>query len=545
MKSGPALWQKWGVVAAILAAPFAVRGDISPRSPENQVFQWAVTATNEDWPEESRNTSTAHLWIPEHCDKLRGLLILGANVPEHMLVGHPAIREACARQGLGIVWAVPTFWNFRKELKGQDETQVAFLERILASLAEKSGYAEVSTVPWLPIGESGHLLMVCGLINQRPDRCIAGLCVKNPHEPANKTVPMLWTLGTAQEWGQMKKDIRESWLDAGSYPNWMKQRAENSWPLSLVVEFGTGHFYCSDAMAEYFAAYIDAAAQARLSDDGSPQLKGLDMDAGVLAHLPLPGQTDLAVIPYATASPEQRQRPWFFNEALAIGAQELTKADLSAAPQFVGVEAGEGCRTEPYVLNSVTKLFIKSDGEFSIKPVLLDKIPERFIGAGERLARGEGEPLAEWICGPYAPLGGGRFRVSPDRTWTGRAASYLIVRHEGDAKTRRTVQPVHVTIEQNDAGTPQNITFDEIPDVPTGTQTVKLTASSDSGLPVSFFVAHGPAVVDGDTLKLSAVPPGAKFPVEVAVTAWQWGRASEPQVRTAKPVTRKFHLNKT
>jgi len=143
---------------------------------------------------------------------------------------------------------VPTFLNFRKELKGQYETQVAFLEQMLARLADVSGYAEVATVPWLPIGESGHLLMVCGLLNQRPDRCIAGICVKNPQEPANKSVPMLWTLGTAQEWGQAAKDIRASWLDHGPYAEWMRRRTEESWPLSLVVESGTGHFYCSDAM---------------------------------------------------------------------------------------------------------------------------------------------------------------------------------------------------------------------------------------------------------------------------------------------------------
>jgi hypothetical protein len=542
MKSAASPWRHWGAAAAILAAPFAVRGESTPRSPENQVFQWAVTATNEDWPEESRNTSTAHLWIPENCAKLRGLLILGANVPEHMLVGHPSIREACARQGLGIVWAVPTFWNFRKELKGQDETQVAFLERLLQQLATVSGRAEVAAVPWFPVGESGHLLMVCGLINQRPDRCVAAICVKNPHEPANKTVPMLWTLGTAQEWGQMKKDIRESWLDAGSYPNWMKQRAENSWPLSLVVEFGTGHFYCSDAMAEYFAAYIDAAAQTRLGGDGS--LRPVNLNDGVLANLPLSPELDLAVIPYTAATPEQRQRPWFFNESLARAAQKLSTADASAAPQFVGMEAGEGCRTEPYALNSVTKLFVKGDGVFTVRPALLDRIPDGFVAAGEPLARAEAEPLAQWICGPYAPDGPNRFRISLDRTWTGRAAAYLILRHEGDAKTRRTVQPVHMTIERNADGAPQTISFDQPADAPAGTASVNLSARSDSGLPVSFFVSHGPATVEGDTVKLTAVPPGAKLPVEVSVTAWQWGRASEPPVQTAKPVTRTFQLTK-
>lgn len=512
----------------------------SPRSPENQVFQWSVSATNDAWPEPSRNNSTLYLWIPEECAKLRGLLILGANVPEHMLVGHSSIREACAENDLGIIWAVPTFWNFRKETKGQDETQVAFLEHLLQQLADVSGYPEVATAPWLPIGESGHLLMVCGLINQRPDRCIAGICVKNPHEPQNKAVPLLWTLGTAQEWGQSKKDIRTTWRDTGAYPQWCADRAANAWPLSISIEHGTGHFYCTEAMTDYFADYIRAAAAARLSDDGTPTLKPVNLNRGVLADLPLEDQIDLAVIPYAEATEEQRKRPWFFDEALAKAAQRLSDPGPATDPQFASLEPGDGCRTEPHALNSVTRLFVKGDGEFTVNPVLLDKIPGGFLGAGEPLARAGGAPVAEWICGPFAPSGDGKFRIAPDRTWTGRAATYLIVKHEGDERVRRTVQPVHVTIEKNGSGAPQTIAFRPIPDVPAETETVELSASSDSGLPVGFFVNHGPAVVEGDMLQLTPIPPRAKFPVEISVTAWQWGRATGPQVQTASPVTKTF-----
>lgn len=535
---------KANVLAFLILATTACAHPPSPRSPLNQVFQWSVSGANDAWPEASRNTSTLYLWIPEQCRQLRGLVILGANVPEHMLAGHASIRQACTDKDLGIVWAVPTFWNFRKECKGQDGAQVAFLERLLQRLADISGYGEVASVPWIPVGESGHLLMVCGLIDQRPDRCIAAICVKNPHEPQNKTVPLLWTLGTAQEWGQAKKDIRTSWRDTGSYVQWGANRAAHRWPLSIVIEHGTGHFYCSEPMADYFARYIDAAVLARLPDTATAALQPVDLNSGVLANLPIEGQTDLAIIRYAGATEEQRKRPWFFNEALAKAAQRLSEPGPATEAQFASIEPGEGCRTEPFALNSVTKLFVKSDGGFTVKPVLLESIPEGFVGAGEPLARSGGAPVAEWICGPFAPSGEGRFRIAPDRTWTARAATYLIVKHEGDDHIRRTVQPVHVTIEQNDAGAPQDITFAEIPDVVAGTESVKVSAASDSGLPVSFFVAHGPATVEGDTIRLTPLPPRAKFPIEVAVTAWQWGRSTDPQVRTAKPVTRTFHLTK-
>ena len=534
---------KWWtpVLTAAVLCPLTHEANAA-RSPENQVFQWSVTSSNTLWPENDRNSATAYLWIPEGCAELHGLLVLGANVPEHMLVGHPAIREACADLDFGIVWAVPTFWNFRHACKGYDEKQVVFLEDLLKRLADLSGYAEVAHVPWLPIGESGHLLMVCGLINQRPEKCIAGICVKNPHEPQNKTVPLLWTLGTAQEWGQAHKDIRASWHDTSDYLQWSAKRAAHGWPLSIVIEHGTGHFFCTDAMTDYFANYIRAAGQTRLLNNRSHGLKEVNLDCGVLANLPLAGHGDLAVIPYAEAEEKQQNRPWFFNASLARAAQRLSEPGPAKEAQLTSIEPVAGCHIEPYALNSVTKLYVKSDGEFSVRPALLDRIPNGFVGAGEPLSRSAGEPVVEWLSGPFAPAGGNTFRIAADRTWTGHSAAYLVVQHEGDHRVRRAVQPVHVTIERNDIGAAQTIAFDPIPDVPIGTRKVKLSATSDAGLPVSFFVNHGPAVVQGDTLKLTPVPLKAKLPLEISVTAWQWGRATEPQVQTARPVTEVFRI---
>ncbi|MBC8011048.1 MAG: hypothetical protein H7067_13240, partial [Burkholderiales bacterium] len=155
-----------------------------------------------------------------------------------------------------------------------------------------------------------------------------------------------------------------------------------------------------------------------------------------------------------------------------------------------------------------------------------------------------GEPLVEWICGPYAPVPGvpGRFRVSLDRAWKNGGAAYLIARHEGDAAHRRTVQPAHLTLRENTAGTAQRITFPPLPDVPAGTASIPLAATADSGLPVSYFVASGPALVRDNQLVFTTLPPRTRFPVEVTVAAWQWGRATEPAVRTAPLVRQTFRL---
>jgi hypothetical protein len=89
-------------------------------------------------------------------------------------------------------------------------------------------------------------------------------------------------------------------------------------------------------------------------------------------------------------------------------------------------------------------------------------------------------------------------------------------------------------------GKPQTITFPKIENQKAGVKTIKLKATSDSGLPVDYFVVAGPAEVDGNTLKLTPIPVRSKRPVKVTVTAYQWGRTIEPLYQTAQPVEQTF-----
>lgn len=521
----------------ILCSSPAARLIAEERSPVNQVFQFAHSAERVYPGVQLKKASTVYLWIPETCSKLRGLVLMGNNVPEHMLAGHSKIREACRQNDLGLVWGVPTFWHFPKEMKGRDDEQASFLQTLLDGLAEKSGYEEVATVPWIPVGESGHLLMVCGLVNARPERCVAAICVKNPHSPENKTVPMLWTLGTAQEWGQKDKDIRQEWNAAGpGFRQWVGTRGD--WPLSILVEAGSGHFACTDEMVEYFAKYITAACKARLATDG--RLKPVDVEAGFLANLPLPGVTDLDVIPYAGSSPAQRQRAWFFTKELAEDAQKIATTDWQAKSALLGFTAGAGCEVKPFSFNSVSEILVTTDSEFAVSAAPLETIPEGFVGAGESLSMGSGKANVEWICGPFAPAGNDRFRIALDRTWKTGAASYLIGRMPAAEGVRASFQPAAVKLNENTEGTSQTITFEKIPDVRAGSPPIPLSAASDSGLPVEFTVLSGPAVIEKGHLVLTQIPPRTKFPVAVTVAAWQWGRPSEPKVKTTPLVSQTF-----
>jgi len=171
---------------------------------------------------------------------------------------------------------------------------------------------------------------------------------------------------------------------------------------------------------------------------------------------------------------------------------------------------------------------------------LLDKLPVNFVGAGAKLAQAPGEASLEWLCGCVEPLGNGRLRMALDRTWP--SPIYVAVRHPGTDTIRAVVQPGQISRDGHSAGTPQKITFDPIPDVKAGTKSIRLAAKSSAGLPVQFFVRVGPAVVEGEELVFTPIPPRSRLPLTVTVAAWQWGRGGAVPVQTASVTEQTFNI---
>jgi hypothetical protein len=536
------------------------------RSPVNQVFQFMESGEYSAWSDGSKSKATAYLWIPETCSTVKGLIILGANVPEHMLVGHPKIRAACAANDLGIVWCTPSFLNTKTEKK---EENVLFLQQLLDGLARTSGYAEVATVPWLPIGESGHLLMVDALVENRPDRCLAGIWLKNNHlPPKNRTTPALVIYGSAQEWSQDQKDIGSQWNNIGpAYDGVLKQRSANpAWPLTYFIDGWSGHFDCSERLVDFVAHYIGTVVPARLPEDAGQPLRPLNLETGFLADVPVPGHENKPVVPFSSAPEKDRGYPWFFDEASAQAAQAVTAINWKAQTQLPAF-ANAKDEVFPFTFNGISWINLNQKPEpasktaseeetaqqpvlvseedgitFSLKGILLDKVPSNFKVQDTALARTPGTPTVEWLCGAVEPLGGNRFRLAIDRTWP--SPLYLAVRQPGSGEVRGSVQPGQVPRGMNTEGTPQKISFPAIPEVKAGTTEIELKASADSGLPVRYFVVAGPAIIQENRLVFTPIPPKAKFPITVTVGAWQWGRFAEPKVRRAEIVRQSFQLVK-
>ena len=530
------------LVLTLVATSQVAAEDAFSASPENQVFQF-MTSGSFTLAEGTKRTATAYLWIPPACRKVRGVLVAGRNVPEHGLVGHLAIRAACADSDLAILWCCPTFYVGQvKDGKRHGE----FLQQLLVALAARSGYDELATAPWLPIGESYHLGMVKQLVNAWPERCIAAVQIKGGYlDIQSIRVPVLSAIGTCDEWDQQKKDMLNQWKDVSFYHKHERRRAKTpEWPGSLVIEGGSGHFECTEPMALVIAQYIRAAAKARLSADGSPVLRPVNLDDGYVAGLPLPGAKVLPPTRYKDCAPDARSLPWYFDEPLAKAACAMANINWSAQTQ-VAVFADEAGKPVPFGYRGIISPlpFVTGDDgvTFHLGATFLDKIPEGFVHAGMPLGHAHGKPIIEWICGPVAPVGGNRFRVALDRTWPD-SPIFLQVWHPGDGEFRHSVQPGEIKLNPNKQGRPQTITFDAIPDQSLAVKTISLHATSSAGLPVQFFVRVGPAEIHGDRLVLTAIPARSKMPVTVTVAAWQWGRVSEGAVQTAEIVERSFHV---
>ena len=567
----------------LLAAPLHASTPATPASPEelrsptNVVFHFKQEGEFSGWPDGSKTTARAYLWVPEECKKLRGILVLCANVPEMMLAGHPEIRKVCRENDLGIVWCPQTFFNFKRfgpEKKLANAEAVAFLQQLLDGLAATSGYPEVATVPWIPLGESAHLLMSDALVEAAPGRAIAGIWLKNPHlPPHDRTTPGLVIFGSAQEWAQDKADTNKNttflnrWSsNASHYESVLNERKTHpDWALTYAIDGQSGHFDCSEKVVAITARYIDAVSKARLPKDGGTNLVALDLTKGFLAEIPAPGHT--ATPPVAWGDATNRALPWFFDKESAEAAQALGSIDWNAKSQMPAFSDTNGtvmpfifngissiainAQPKPYtnaatgVVTNVPVILTEADGiTFHLKGILLDAVPETFVGAGagEKLEKTPGTPVVEWTSGCFEPLGNGTFRVAVDRNWPS-VANYMTVRQPGTAGVRGVVQPGGISIkEANSEGKAQKITFDPIPDVKVGTASVPLKAVSDSGLPVRFFVDAGPAVIEGDKLVFTKIPANAKLPLTVTVGAWQFGRWEEPKVRKAEIVKQSFRI---
>lgn len=543
----------WGVLFLTGSQSSASRKEASPPA---TVFQYAVSARTKDARE-----ITAFLWVPPKADRIRGVLIGGMTLMEEAFTADPLIRQVCAEEKLAIVYFVPHLDALFAE------GSAALLQKALDDLATASGYPEIKTSPLFPFGHSVGSLFAGAVVAWAPQRCFGALLFKGAvRAPAAAApdalagVPLLAVKGQFEEFGPGPDGFLRSFEDRQT--SWQRLRdtvldlrAKNPRHLvSLLVEPGATHFAWSEPTARYVAAFLREAARRRIPE-GPPdalepvRCREITPESGAL--------TDGSIAPHvraaATASyheykGDRRNALWHLSLDLARQNDAYHRELRGKQPQFVtfahpdtgeALEVGSDLR-----LRLPPPQWIGPD-TFRVTGTFHKTVPDRYPPAETNQAIGHAPGPIRFRAhsGAVEQVGHDTFRVALNGR--ARLRIELLSYHPGDRVYRYAEQPGRLTLpEQLTEGRKQTILFPPVATLRVGGAPQALKATSDSGLPVRFYVESGPARIENDTLVLADVPARASFPLRVVVVAYQYGSAIAPLVQSAAPVRQTVQIER-
>jgi hypothetical protein len=526
-------------------------------------WQWSVPMTH----------GRAWLWIPPDCKQVRAVIVGQHNMIEQGIFEDAGMRKNLADLGIAEVWIAPPMDRVFRFDQGAGDTFNAMMQ----SLADASGYAELEYAPVIPMGHSACASYPWNFAAWNPGRTLAVLSVKGDAPLTNRT-------GSGKpnpDWGDrsingipglMVMDEYE-WFEDRILPLIDFQAKHPGVPLAMLAEPGSGHFNYNKKLIDFLGMFIRKAVALRLPADTPagrpPVLKPVDPRKGWLVerwHLRR-GRT-VAPAPYAQYSGDRAQAFWCFDEEMARAIQDFSAEQVDRQPQLLSLTDGhvpveKGCG-RPVDLN----FYPDPDGvTFHVKTAFLDAVPAGEmnypglwaglpVGSPLGHATGGGPIVVDKIVGPVKKISGDTFALRLDHnagTDDNRLLDiWLWASQPGDDKYKSIVQQATVHVQPNTIGTDQHITFPPIPDQKIGEmgkpgQGIVLGATSDSGMKVYYYVREGPAEISEGkttTLLFQPIPPRSKFPVEVTVVAWQWGRTGDAPVKTATPVERTFFIVK-
>ncbi len=509
------------------------------------VWQWSAQVPGYVSPETGK-APRAFLWIPEDCRQVRAVVVGMHNMSEEGIFEHPTFRKQMSRLGVAELWITPGLDMLFDPASGSMEA----LDGVLAALASASGYGEVATAPIVPIGHSAYATWPWSFAAWHPDRTLALLSVHGDAPQTNLTGCGRPNL----DWGGRSTDgvpglmvmAEFEWWEDRLDPIFPYMEKHPKAPVSFFADPGRGHFDHSDQLVDYLAQFIAAAVRYRLPEKGGA-LKPVDPASGWLADRwrkdSLP---NAQAAPYARYQGDRSEAFWYFDRAMARTTEKCYASVRGKEECFIGItQHGK-------LLTYVEKLHARYAVPFRPgEDGLTFSVGAAYTTDEQRSERLDPQPgpgiMIDRICGPVEKVNDTTFRVSfyrmgldnPRRT----GDIWLLAHADGGKEYKSAVQQLNIRIPYPlTEGRPQTIDFPQPADVMAGTKSVRLAASSDSGMKVSFYVKEGPAEVEGDILNFTAIPPRAKFPVKVTVAAWQYGRTQGEKVQTAHAVERSFYI---
>ena len=503
-------------------------------------WQWRVSVP--DWVSGETNAAPdAFLWIPENCDKVNAVMFANQNMNEETLFEMQSFRRHLSDMGVALIWIAPMLeqqWDVKSGV------QKSF-DRMLEELANVSGYDEIATAPLIPFGHSAQATMPWNFAAWNPDRT---LCVISYHGDAPRT--NLCGYGRENlEWGRTRNidgipglmiEGEYEWWDARVLPALSFQMKYPGSCISFLGDAGRGHFDVAERTADYIALFIKKALEYR------PGLEKINPACGWLAQWwqPTDGKREKAA-PAGKYKGNRHETFWYFDEEMAQLAEARYAETRGKKPAYLNFEQdGELLKYDENLhVRTRARFTPQPDGiTYHLKAVFTDSTRNNLTDRHQNAV-----PVVKRICGPVKVINDTTFRVdfyrmgmnNPKRTWD----MVLCAEVPGDKEYKETVQQIEIKLPyRHTNGKRQTIFFPSIDDIACGTASVNLEATTDRNMPVSYYVKEGPAVVEGNKLIITDIPPRAKFPVKVVVTAWQYGKSGE--VNTAEPVEQMFYITK-
>ncbi len=511
------------------------------------VFQFTTPIPTEN------HEHAAFLWLPPEATEIRGVVVAGMTLMEAYFAQDPIVRAACAEQQLALVFTTCGLGSYD-------------VQRVLDDLAARSGYAELAVAPLFFVGHSAGGPQAREKAIKHAERCFGlmqfrgGTPGDGPAGPGwvPAGIPCLVMMGQFDEFGGMMRDAdgRESWQRVADVV--AGYRAANPANLvALAVEPGAGHFAWSDRNATLFAAFLKAAAEARIPAardahaQQPPTLQTIDPQTGYLTSLDLLDEDSPQPAPIGDYTGDAGRASWHFNRALAE-ATVAYHAGLDKKDQFIRWE--DGTWVDAGVRHFFTGLkWVEPGDVLQVHPTYRDTYPPnadngqgpRWAAAGQPVGRSDAPIRVVPVAGPLEAVGEHQLRLTFSALFPADArhrATFLAL-SEGDHTFRHTEQVGMMPRGfKGLGGKAQTITFPPPDSLKADGQPITLNATSDADLPVRYYIAHGPATIEGNQLRITELPKRAKRPVEVKVVAYQPGRGLDPKVATAAPVAHTLHI---
>jgi hypothetical protein len=484
---------------------------------------------------------------------------------ELSILENERFRQRMGELGFAEIWVSPAFDHTFNFAKGAGEA----FNRIMDELADSSGYSELRYSPVAAIGHSAAASWPYYFAAWNPDRTLACLSVSGqwPYFRSPLFAPDVWAPGQNIDYIPSLETMGEyeaadSWSAEG-----LKERGEHPLlPLSMLACPAEGHFAASQKKIDYLAFYIKKAAEYRLPDydplKGAPSLRKIDpvRTGWLMDRWRFNQRPTAAAAPVGQYKGDKAAAFWFFDEEMVRATEAYESAWRDRPAPLLGyVQEGKIAPQRNTHLQVHLRFLPEEDGiSFVLKGAFLDTVP----GESPRPAMWTGLPVGaivhhpddsraiciDKVIGPFERINDTLFRLALEKWADPLSHNYALTFAAvwpGNDVYKPAVQQAEMLVPlANTEGREQHISFPPVSDQWEGGASVKLGAVSDAGLTVHYYILEGPAVIEGDVLHLTAMPPRSRWPVKVTVVAWQYGRSAEPKVRTAGAVSRTFFIKK-